>query len=130
MGHTFTITTTGGYVALTMAGFKGVAPNPLDVETGSAVGGAGTTAQTGDVTPSMDGELLVTVLTTDAVTGVAINDGFRITDTVPLLSNNNVGAAMAFKIQPKASTENPEWSWTPASARATAIAAFKTAAKR
>lgn len=123
--HTFTLTQAGSYPSICVACFSGThATTPFDVQNGAT--GSGTSIQTGSVTPTTDGQLLIAGITGSIAGAVAINSSF-----VDLLEVTNSGGAhlscsLAYYIQPTAAAINPTWSWSGSDQVATRIASFKT----
>ncbi len=125
-GHTFTVTCTGCSASIFVLAVSGAATsNVFDQQNGAGAGG-GSTIQTGSVTPSVNNELLVTVLFPAAGIPVTINSGFTISDSVAVSGGHHWGGSMAYKIQTTAGAENPTWSHTGATSMATRIATFKS----
>lgn len=132
-GHTFTITTTGGYPSLAVASFSNIlASSPSDVETG-AITNSGTTLSTGSITPSQNNELIVSGIaagaTGDPDGGVAktIGAGMAIIDQVLYGGGTHLSGGLAYKVQTAATAINPAWSWAATSDAAVTIASFKAA---
>jgi len=89
-------------------GFSGV--TTLD---GSSAGNAatGNTIQPGSLTPSVSGEVFVTMVCYDFVTEtMSIDSGFTIIGQG--LNSGGTGFAVAYKIKTDASAENPTWTAT------------------
>lgn len=128
-GHTFTVTGTAIFPSIEYAAFSGVATSTsFDVENKNA-NNFTTTISTGSVTPSVNDELVVTGISFDDNTGVAIDSGFTISDTEQLGGGVAIGGALAYLIQTTATAKNPTWSWTNSTfENATTIACFKAAA--
>lgn len=110
--------------------FSGAASSPSDQfnsNNSTTLAGAAT-LQTGSVTPSTNGQLLITGLNAFLATATpTINSGFGtpifISSTVP---GQTYSTAASFLIQTTAITENPTWSFTPLGAQAaTVIVTFK-----
>ena len=130
--HTFTYATTSFFPSLCVQAWSGVAASPFDQENGATYGQfPDQPVVPGSVTPSEDDELLVTGLSwgnAGADTVIGINSGFTVSDDEQMLTGQNGGAAMAYKVQTSAGAENPEWSSTQnISNITTAIATFKAA---
>ncbi len=128
--HTFTSTGSTIAEALLAVGFTGAltSATPLDQTNGSAGGGAGVSRQAGSITPGEDNEVTIAVLTWDAtITGLSINSGFTILDTVDYAPGVTFGCSIAYLIQSTAGAVNPTWSWTNSATTAAVIASFKAA---
>jgi hypothetical protein len=132
--QTFTINAPGGgaYQSLMVLGVAGVASPPGDVENGNAPGTAGTTIQPGSITPSQDGDLIVTVLNVNGDESggnlPSIDNGFTITDTVAYSAGQHFLGSFAYLVQGSAAAINPTWTYGVSHERAAAIAAFKVLA--
>lgn len=127
-GHTFTYSSAGAtYPALAVTAWSGAHDtSPFDVENG-AISSGDASVQTGSVTPSEDGELIITGLCFSVSATASINLSFSITDQINLTANN-FGVAMAYQIQTTATARNPQWDSTAMAEFATGIATFKVAA--
>lgn len=129
-GHTFTVTISGGnsYSSVACLALSGMHATPFDQENGTPITPAATSAQPGSVTPSVDNEILITVMGfDDGESSATIDSSFTISDQI----NANYywwGIALAYKIQTTAGAENPTWSWTGSTRAVSAIASFKAAA--
>lgn len=117
-GHTFTAT--GNLPGLCAMAFSGVkTSSPFDQANGAVT--VGGTLQPGSVTPSENGELLITGVSNDTSATAAINSSFT-----GLVQVDTI--AMAYKVQTTAGAENPTWSnLGGGSSVAAAIATFKVA---
>lgn len=126
-GHTFTAGPGGtSYPTISVSAFSGTKTSSVfDQESGAATAGNVTSFQPGSITPSEDGCLLVTGVSTDG-TSHSINSSFNATAT-DKLTGNHLGGGIAYKIQTTAAAENPMWSWTGSSSKAAAMASFKPA---
>lgn len=128
-GHTFTVTGSGNFPALTVAAFSGVvAVSPFDQQ---SVGDTGTVTsiQPHSVTPSENNELIVTGLEISGVVGsLAVDSSFTIIDNIPFVNSNSFGVALAYLVQGTAAAVNPTWSWTTSTNVACTIATFKASA--
>lgn len=95
----------------------GTLDNALDQQSG------GTGAQPGSITPSEDGEIVITAMACNGVPA-GVDSGFTVSDSVS--SSSAVGLALATQIQTAAAAENPTWSVVGGSTlEATFIASFK-----
>lgn len=124
-GHTFTLSGTGTFPALSVIALGGAnTASPFDVENGSI-----SSYQPGSVTPSEGNEVLITA-TIDNATGAicnTIDEGFTIADSVVNSLGNYFGLALAYLIETSATAKNPTWSGGSGSAPCSAIATFKAA---
>lgn len=124
-GHTFTTTSSSSsYQAIAVEAFSGVANNPFDVQNG---GGTFTTCvcQPGSITPSQNGELIISAIVDGSTTSVSVDSSMTITDQQFYSNGNALGGALAYLVQPAAAAINP--SWTSAGSASVTVAAFKAA---
>lgn len=127
--HTFTATN-GQFLSLHIMAFSGSDTTaPLDQYNSAGVSSA-SSVQPGSVTPTTDGQLLITGLTSGETSGsiMSIDSGFSIVDWFTFSSGSWFATASAYAVQATAAAINPTWSWTGSSYAATAIASFKAAA--
>lgn len=126
-GHTFTVAGGAAFAGVTVECFSGVkTSSPVDTETGNTA--TGTTIKPGSVSPSENGELIVTGFgNTNTITTstIGIDSSFTITDKLAYNVATNYGAAMAYIIQGVKTSVDPQWSWTGSVAVASPIALFK-----
>lgn len=128
-GHTFTVTSTGGFPGICAAAFSGAdTAAPFDQQSAFGSGGA-SSIQPGSVTPSEDNELLVTAVS-KAAAGVtaSVDGGFSETDEFDLVGGQHFGLAMAYLVQTSAAAANPTWTLSGSASTAAAIATFKAGA--
>lgn len=125
-GHTFTAARLNSYPTVSVSAFSGAAASPYDQESGAVVGTTSTSYQPGSITPSENNCVLVTGIANGG-TSNTIDSSFNATSTGNS-GSNHVGGGIAYKIQTTAGAENPTWSWTTSSSRASAMASFKAAA--
>lgn len=119
--HTFTVSP--AYGAIFMQAFKTLTTVAFDTENGATV--TGTSLATGSITPSVDGELIISGLTLAGTsTGPTINSSFTSTNPINAVTGVSYGGGIAWKIQTSGAI-NPTWSWTNSAANADSIAAFK-----
>lgn len=114
--HTFSIHVTAqSFPAGAVGAFTGVdvATAPFVTQSGHAQT-TGSTNQTGSVTPTKDGSLIISGLGTNgtAITAYAINNSFTITDFNLNLASTYWGAALAYLVQGTAAAINPTWTFT------------------
>lgn len=123
-GHTFTVSQSNSYPAIAVMAFSNVAASPLDQQSqGDAP--ATSTVQPGSITATQANALLITACTWD---GGTASVGSSFTDLVSAApsSGNNMGAAMACRVDTSAAATNPTWTKTGAvSWMAASIASFK-----
>lgn len=130
--QTFTVTVgaPSSFPSIEVETFSGTNPPSFDVQNG-AQGAAATTQQPGSITPSLNGEVVVTGIEDNVATAfpMSINGGYTITDQETASGGNNVGGAMAYLIQTSAAATNPTWTLSGvASAANLNIASFKALA--
>lgn len=106
-GHVFTVT--GGVVAsLAVAAFSSAKQvSPLDQENGTVTAG-GDGSQTGPITPTQAGELLIAgCVNGDSGGATGIDSGFTILENLGFAGGQHRGVALAYQIQTTATTRNP-----------------------
>ena len=125
-GHTFTLTGRGSYSAIAVAAFSGI--SILDTPAFASTPYASTTLQSGSITPSQGGELIVAGLTSGfAYTSLKIDSGFTISDDVTYGIGNNYSATLAYIIQSVPNAISPKWTWNTPMYGAASVASFKAA---
>jgi len=126
--HTVTVTSTGAAVSAHFAAFSNVATSsPFDQQNGANGTPVGT-LQTGSITPTVDGSLLVTALAfNSAGSPISIDLSFTETGEIDFLGSNYYGSALAFLVQGSAAAINPTWTRTGTNDMAANIASFKPA---
>jgi hypothetical protein len=122
--HTFTLTGASTFPTIGVVAVSGAASSPFDQENGFSVGTNGTSIQPGSITPSEDGCLVVTGVTTAGGASHTIN-GTYTASVVDNLASNHYGHGIGWHIQSTAAATNPTWSWTNSVGRTSAIASFK-----
>ena len=131
-GHTFTVSGQATLASINVTAWAGAAAAPLDQAAGAGVP-SGTSVQPGSVTPTQNGELLVTCLTNNGDTSNSsrsINQDFIISGQIGENATviHSVAVAGAYRVQPTATAANPMWSYSPDNRANAAIATFKTVA--
>lgn len=123
-GHTFTYSAGSAvYGTLLAASFNNTkTSSPFDVENGASQGSGGTLA-TGSITPSLDGELVVTLAVSDPGSPT-VDSGFTLIDSTATVGGVNVGGGLAYKVQTSAAAVNPTWTASTL-LRSASIAFFK-----
>lgn len=125
-GHTFSITGSGNFPSLAVAGFSGVhASSPFDAENFGA-NGFSNTVQVGSIAPAGSNELFVAVHATFGTDLPTINSSYTIIATLNDGGFGHDSIQIAYKIS--SATENPTFSWTNANRAFGIHAAFKEAA--
>ena len=125
-GHSFNVTSIGGYPAIAVAGFNNVSASPLDQQNGFGTTGVNS-IQPGSITPSANNYLVVTGFMTDfgsTFPTPTVSAAFTLTDAIPL-SGTSVGVGMAYQIQTIASGANPTWSGFATGHAISSIVSFK-----
>lgn len=122
--HTFTVTGTNTFAAISVMAFSGVNSTPLDQQNANSATSA-TSATTGSITPSVNNSLLIAGIGIEATYSALSMSGYTVGTPVSYSSGNHFGGAMAYKIQGTAAADNPTWSWTSLATVATKIANFK-----
>jgi hypothetical protein len=131
-GHTFSANASlsAQYAALSVSGFSGVTTSgPFDKE--STYGWAGSVATLGasSITPTNDGELLITAAQMiSVVSAESIGGGFTKTDFLNIVSGQAYGTGMGYLIQGTEAASTATWSWTTNSEAQVVQAAFIAAA--
>ena len=126
-GHTFTVTATAHYMAIAVFAFAGAhASAPFDVQNGSTGGGGETSRQTGEITPSEAGCVVVTGVMTDPGTAHTMSGYTSV--QVNYAAGVNLGCGGSYLIQTTATPTNPTWTWTTGAVATAVIASFKSAA--
>jgi hypothetical protein len=121
--HTFTLTGASTFPTIGVVAVSGAASSPFDDENGLSIGTSDTSIQPGSITPSEDGCLVVTSLTTAGGANHTIN-GTYTASVVDNLASNHYGGGIGWNIQSTAAATNPTWSWTNSVGRTSAIASF------
>lgn len=128
--HTFTLTCPSPcYGVLAVAAFAGTDTVPYDQDAVSG-GTSGSSKQPGSITPSVNNELVVSVLTWENTDTVAVDSSMTITDQMRLNLPAAVhySGALAYIVQTSAAAINPNWSWTNAEYSVARVSSFKEAA--
>lgn len=125
--HTFSVSGTSIFPTIAVVAVSGAAASPFDLENGATSSVDATSVQPGSITPSEDGCLVVTGVSTNG-TSHSIDSGYT-TQAQNYQASVRMGGGLAFLIQSTAAATNPTWSWTTASDRAATIASFKPASE-
>lgn len=111
---------TSAFCVVTMSAWSGSdTSSPFDKENGNAAN-AVTSLQPGPITPSTNGQLIISGFI-DAAGTATVNSGFTITDQAAVLGTQ------AYLVQSSAATINPTWSFSSTNAIAV-VSSFKAAA--
>lgn len=127
--HTFTLTGTAFYGTLGVHCFSGTATtSAFDAENGNNAG-SGTTVQPGSITPSQDGEVIVTgVCWKTTGTGTITISDSMVKDSNAGGGGVNYAGGIASLIQTTAAAINPTWTESFSDSSLSTIACFKAAA--
>ncbi len=126
--HTFTKGASGTFSSIMVLAFSGAdTSSPFDQQNGNS-GTSLSSLAAGSVTPSTDGQVVVTGLGFNAVSSITVPSGYTITDTNNYSAANNYGGSAAYKIQTTATATNPSWSMSNTCDAAARVATFKAAA--
>lgn len=125
-GHTFTVTATGtgfGGTGVEVACFSGTAASSVFDQQNGAQFNIGTSIQAGNITPTVDNEVVIAGMTTDGnFVVLSIDSSYIITDNNGATKANT---AMAYIIQTTASATNPAWTTSGTGGAVATIASFK-----
>jgi hypothetical protein len=122
-GHTFTLSSTGGFPSLAVAAYSGAASSPFDQQNGSFAN-ASTTAQPGSVTPTSRDQLLITGLSYNSAAAASVDSGFTLLESQGVTANA-WGIGMAELIQTAPAAVNPTWTQGASEEIAVTIATFR-----
>lgn len=126
-GHTVDLNSANTFPSLLVIALSGAKPSsPFDVENGNAFNTA-TAISPGIVTPSLDGEIVITLLAVDVGATYAIDSSFVTPIQVNFVNGQHYGSALSYIIQTTAGAVTPNWSSWSATDCATVIATFKAA---
>lgn len=128
-GHTFTYTTSGTsfpslYIMTlsTLLSGGGVGTLTVDQTNGANTGSGVTSIQPGSITPTKNGELLISGLAAFPTTGVtSINSGFTIMASNSSVNSQRIGGGLAYLFQTTAASVNPTWVLTGSPSTSSAI---------
>lgn len=129
-GHTFSNTGSGNFSTISVTAYTGTAAATVFDQENGANSTSATTLQTGSVTPSQNGELIVAGLGFNQ-NGIptSINSSFTQVDSEEFSSGNHYGGSDAYIVQGTAGAVNPTWTRTNSGASmAVSIATFKATA--
>jgi hypothetical protein len=126
-GHTFTVTGTDSFPSISVLAFSGAdTSSPFDDESG--LGNVFSSSNTmGNVSPSVDGEVLVAFLNYDWTDTPTISTLTTI-NAQPKGDFGYLGSIGAYQIQTTKTDRNETWSWTNSSTNSGVIATFKPGA--
>ncbi len=126
--HQFTVTG-GSFCAVCVEVFSGTdATSPKDQSNESA-GSGGTTHQPGSITPTTNGQVLVTGLANGVGTeNLTVDNSFITVNNNQFSGGVHYGVSASYTIQSTAAAINPTWTSDASSTDAAAISSFKAAA--
>ncbi len=130
-GHTFTYTQPATSLAvyatiMVLACGQGNQSSLTDQQNGSTTGGAGSIS-TGSITPSENGELIVTVVASLDSGTVTVPSGYTLGDRASYAAGIAIGGALAYKIQTTATATSPSWTFSTSSEGSAGVGSFKAA---
>ncbi len=128
-GHTFSTTASPGVApAFQVTAWSGSDASPLD-QTNHAVDSTGPSYSPGSITPSLDGELIITsfAVAGNGATVFSIDGSYTISDFAGFTNGVNYGGAQAYWVQTAATATNPAWGINAGVVGALTIASFMTA---
>ncbi len=130
-GHTFTIAGSPIYAAISVQAWAGAHATPYD-QINNGAGDPVSSIQPGSVTPSDNGQLLITCMQNSGDTsdsGRTLNSSFTVAGQKGLVGSVSYPVASGYYVQPTAAAINPTWSWSSGATQAVAlIATFKAGA--
>lgn len=115
-----TFSYTGAFPSIFMQCWSGSKASPLDQQSNGTSG----SGQPGSITPTLDGELVISGTYTESAGGSTIDGCYSANVTDNIGQGSSVGGAMAYCVQTTATATNPTWSSGSAVVIAT-IASFK-----
>lgn len=127
--HTFSAAGAASYAALGVSAWSGASPSPGDQENGSTFPNT-SASSAGEVTPSIDGSLVVAAWGFSAPSAPAspsIDGGFSALGSLANVSGASFGILHGYLTQTTAAAANPQASWGVESTGAARIASFKPA---
>jgi hypothetical protein len=117
------VTVTGYYANFSFTAWSGTATTSVfDSQNGNTA--SASTIQTGSVTPSYAGSLIIAVVGQDGAVAQSIDSGFTVMDN---LGPNPWGEATAYIIETSIVAKNPTWTMNGPSFLSANIAVFKPA---
>lgn len=127
-GHSVSVTLTANFPGIVFGAYSGVksSGNPLDQQNGATSGAGATSVQPGSITPSVSGCLIISSLgqSGGGFTGLSVNSGFTVADSMNYSSGVNESNAQGYLIQSVAAPINPTWSTATSTIYSSAIASF------
>lgn len=120
--HTFTLTNGSAvFPVIAAQAFSGV--GSFDVQNGGTGGPSTQPVPAGPLTPSSDGELLISAEVSANSATATVDSGFTRTDFVANVGHG-LGIAMAYLVQEAAATVNPTWTGQGVAIEVATVAAF------
>jgi hypothetical protein len=131
-GHTWTVTASGTGTSLAIFGLSGSDTSQNFDQSNGASGGFTSPGSPGSITPSLDGEIVVTAAgsgglgSTFSISG---GGGYTIEDQIAGVAGNmSTGLALAYQIQTTKTATNPSWTDSANGLSGLVIASFEAAA--
>ena len=127
--HTFTVSSgSNTYDVLTVSAFSGSGASPFDVQNGAVSALDNGAIQPGSITPSVNGEMIISGTASFTTHVLSVDSGLTITDQQLYTSGDCTGGALAYFVQTTAAAINPTWSHSGSNQSSAVIASFKPAA--
>lgn len=124
-GHTFTTNSGAGRLPLIeVVTFSGT-DTTQNVDQTNGASATATSIQPGNVTPSLNGEVVIVSGAWDTAATASINGGFTITDQLTLSPGTHYSGALAYLIQTTAAAADPTWSLSGSADALAVIGTFK-----
>lgn len=123
--HTFSCDA-GNFGTCYILAFGNTKTSSPDDQSNSAISAAATTIQPGLITPTSDGQVVVTGVGAQFLTGTAsINSSYTITDQSPNNGTTANGGGAAYLVQNSAAATNPTWTIPTSLVSSAVSASFK-----
>jgi len=128
-GHTFTATGSSFFAVLGASAWSGADTTaPFDQENGTGGGSMASGQQPGSVTPTTDGQVVVSAMGWNDTRNITSVTGSTQLNENDFTGGVNYGGGSAYVIQTTAAAVNPAWNWTGGNvAGEVVVATFKAA---
>lgn len=124
-GHTFTFSGTGNFPSILMLAYSGGnLTEPYETENFGA-NGFNASANAGSVTPAENGALIISTLQVDDPTGIAVDSGLTIQESITDTSFGHEPQTVATLVQGTAGAINVGWTWTNSSRNTALVTVLK-----
>jgi hypothetical protein len=129
--QTFTFSdTTIDYPTIAVAAWSGAAASPFDAQNGSTAASGAGTYETGSITPSANGELLISAIGESSTSPDTIDSSFTVIEHQNHLGDGSLagfGISLGYLVQATAASVNPSWTVRPqqGAAESLTVASFK-----